>query len=417
MADIGRRIKTKKRYGVGILVASFIVLAVSLAGLFAKVSLDLNNPFQYHMSINGDSGQKAAEGDGSEDSLSDYNYTVTISKHWLNDPGGPLENYGAQYDNAIINNSSYDLVNWHVVVSVPVRNITIDSYWNGEWEYDKSKDKITIYPDEMTETIKAGETGGFGAVIISDELMDFEEVTLVGCRYKPVTKYVIFWFIMVLLVVWATSLIAYILYRFRDRNYRKNAERLNDVISQTMTTFANFIDTKDEYTKGHSARVAYYAQKIAEKMGMSDDEIRDIGHIGLMHDCGKLAIPENILNKPGKLSEEEFDIMRRHTTNGGNILKDFTAIEGIRDGALYHHERYDGKGYMQGLAGEDIPLVARIIGVADALDAMNSDRCYRKHLPKEEILSELETYMGKQFDPKIARITIDMIKSGEIFIE
>ncbi len=418
MASVSQKFRTKKRYGVGIIVASFIVLAAALAGLFIKVGMDLNNPFQYHMHINEDSTRKDGTlEDASAEDVDDYRYTVDVSKHWLNDPGGPLENYGAQYDNVIINNSSYDLVNWYVVINVPVRNITIDSYWNGEWEYDKTNDTITVYPDEVTKTVKAGDTGAFGAVMISDQLMDFEEVTLVGCRYKPVTRYVLFWIIMVLSVVWITSLIAYILYRFRDENYRKNAEKLNNVISQTMTTFANFIDTKDEYTKGHSARVAYYAQKIAEKMDMSEDQIRDIGHIGLMHDCGKLAIPENILNKPGKLSDEEFDIMRRHTTNGGNILKDFTAIEGIRDGALYHHERYDGKGYMHGLAGEEIPLVARIIGVAAALDAMNSDRCYRNHLPKAEILSELEANKGTQFDPKIAQLTIDMIKSGEIFIE
>ena len=106
-----------------------------------------------------------------------------------------------------------------------------------------------------------------------------------------------------------------------------------------------------------------------------------------------------------------------HTVNGEAILKDFTAIEGIKDGTLYHHERYDGCGYMKGLAGEEIPLVARIIGVADAMDAMNSDRCYRNHLSKDVILSELEKNKGTQFDPKIAQIMIDMINSGEVFIE
>ena len=106
-----------------------------------------------------------------------------------------------------------------------------------------------------------------------------------------------------------------------------------------------------------------------------------------------------------------------HTTNGGDILKDFTAIAHIKDGALYHHERYDGEGYMEGLAGEDIPLVARIICVADALDAMNSDRCYRNHLPKDVIISEFERNKGTQFDPRLAQMTIDMINNGEIYIE
>ncbi len=149
---------------------------------------------------------------------------------------------------------------------------------------------------------------------------------------------------------------------------------------------------------------------------MSEEEVRDIGYIGLLHDCGKLSIPEQILNKPGKLTEEEFDVMRRHTTHGENILKDFTSLDGLIDGVLYHHERYDGTGYMTGLAGEDIPLVARIICVADALDAMNSDRCYRSHLTREVILDELEKNKGTQFDPKIAQIMIDMIHSGEVFV-
>ena len=108
--------------------------------------------------------------------------------------------------------------------------------------------------------------------------------------------------------------------------------------------------------------------------------------------------------------------MKLHTKKGGDILTEFKAIEGIREGVMYHHERYDGTGYMEGRKGEDIPLVARIIGVADAMDAMNSDRCYRAHLTREKILEELENNKGTQFDPKIAQIMIDMINSGEVFV-
>ena len=403
------RIKNS-RYGIAILAGTLVILLAGLIGLWVKVRHDLNNPFQYHL--------KAVEAaSDSEDDDIDYSYGVDISKHWLNDPDTPLQTYGAQYDNTITNDSPYDLVNWSVVITVPEKNITIDSYWNGEWEYDKKASTISVVPDEIIGTVRAGDSATFGAVMISKELMDFTDLTLTGCRYRPITKYPLFWIVMILLVAWITSLIAYILYRIREQNYRKNAERLNNVISQTMTTFANFIDTKDRYTKGHSARVSYYSMKLAEKLGMDEDKVRDIGYIGLMHDCGKLAIPDTILNKPGKLTTEEFEVMKQHTTNGGMILKDFTAIEGIKDGALYHHERYDGTGYMEGLSGENIPLVARIIGVADALDAMNSDRCYRSHLSKDVIISELESNKGTQFDAKIAQIAIDMINSGEIFIE
>lgn len=412
----------KRRIGMIILTVALVFLLAGLAGLGMKVRHDLNTPFQYHLQARmlqegENEAAPAATSDGSVGSEEDYIYSVDISKHWVNDPGVPLQTYGAQYDNTVTNMSSYEIVNWSLAITVPERNITIDSCWNGEWQYDKKSDVIFFAPDERIERIQANDSATFGAVMISKELMDFTDVVFSGCRYKPMTKYLLFWIIMVLLVAWATSVIAFIFYSVREENYRKNEEKMNNVISQTMSTFANFIDTKDKYTKGHSARVSYYSRKIAEKLGMSEEEIRDIGYIGLMHDCGKLAIPGEILNKPGKLSSEEFKVMQSHTVNGEAILKDFTAIEGIKDGALYHHERYDGCGYMKGLAGEEIPLVARIIGVADAMDAMNSDRCYRNHLSKDVILSELEKNKGTQFDPKIAQIMIDMINSGEVFIE
>ena len=411
-----RRIDSR-RGGKVVLIILLVILLLGLGALEAKVRYDLNNPFSYHIHIAEKGTQNKIENtDGSVSGQDEYAYTVEISKHWENDPGTTYMTYGAQYDNTVVNHSVYDIVDWSVAITVPEKNIKIDSYWSGEWVYDKQSDRIDFSPEENIATIKAGESVTFGAVMISDELMDFKDVTVMGRRYRPITSYALFWVIMVLLIAWVTSSIAYILFLIRDNNYRKNAERLDKVISQTMTTFANFIDTKDRYTKGHSARVSYYSQKIAEKLGMDEDRIRDIGYIGLMHDCGKLGIPGVILNKPGKLTPEEFDIMKTHTENGDKMLADYTAISDIRDGVLYHHERYDGKGYMAGLAGEDIPLVARIIGVADAMDAMNSDRCYRDHLSKDVILSELEKNKGTQFDPEIAQIMIDMIHSGEVFV-
>ena len=397
--------KNDRVIGSVILAVILAVLLIGMLALWTKMRHDLNDPMEYHL--------KAANPAESSD---DFVYSVDISKNWKNDPDTPLQTYGAQYDHVITNKTDYDLVNWSLVIEVPEKNITIDSSWNGQWEYDKKASTIAFTPNEMIEVIKPGESGTFGAVLISKELMEFTDVNFKGCIYKPITKYWLFWVIMVLLIAWVTSTIAFVLYIRREENHRRESERLNNVIDQTMRTFANFIDAKDKDTKGHSSRVAYYSQKIAEKLGMSEDKIRDIGYIGLLHDCGKLSTPGGILNKPGKLTEEEFDIMRHHTENGGKILAEFTTIEGIKDGALYHHERYDGTGYMAGLAGEDIPLIARIICVADALDAMNSDRCYRRHLEREQILSELEKNKGTQFDPKLADIVIDMIRNGEIFV-
>ena len=131
-----------------------------------------------------------------------------------------------------------------------------------------------------------------------------------------------------------------------------------------------------------------------------------------MHDIGKIGVPDSILNKPGKLTEEEMDIIRNHVNVGGEILKDFTALNGIADGAKYHHERCDGKGYCMGLSKEEIPRVARIIGVADSYDAMASDRCYRKALSEDVIVDELKKCSGTQFDPEVVPHMLAMIEEG-----
>ena len=160
--------------------------------------------------------------------------------------------------------------------------------------------------------------------------------------------------------------------------------------------------------------MADYAAQLATEMNMDKEKVRLIRYMGLMHDCGKMGIPDQVLNKPDKLTEEEMAMVRSHTTIGGRILENFTAMPDVRECALYHHERYDGKGYPEKLAGEDIPLLARIICVADSFDAMNSDRCYRKHLGKKTIIQELQENAGKQFDPEIAGLMIRLIEEGKV---
>ena len=149
-------------------------------------------------------------------------------------------------------------------------------------------------------------------------------------------------------------------------------------------------------------------------MGYSGEELDRIYYIALLHDCGKMGVPDNILNKPDKLTDEEFEEIKSHTERGGEILRRFKSLENAGAGALYHHERYDGKGYPEGKAGEDIPLIARMICVADSFDAMNSNRVYRKKLSPETIREEIEKNKGKQFDPKIADIFLKILKEGKI---
>ena len=193
---------------------------------------------------------------------------------------------------------------------------------------------------------------------------------------------------------------------------RKKQKQYHDIVNQSLETFAHAIDAKDQNTNGHSQRVAIYSAEIAKRMGMSDEEQEQIYYMGMLHDIGKIGIPDAILKKPGKLTEEEMQIIRNHPTIGGEILKDFTAIQGISDGARYHHERYDGNGYNEGLKGEEIPLAARIICVADSYDTMSSKRVYKEVHEENYSLSELDLCSGKQFDPQIVPFMIEMIKDG-----
>ena len=202
-------------------------------------------------------------------------------------------------------------------------------------------------------------------------------------------------------------------YEYVKKLSKKN-EQIERMTTQSITTFANALDAKDPYTEGHSERVSAYSTRLARELGLSEDEIDNIRLVALLHDIGKIGVPDSVLKKPGRLTDEEFGMMKQHTVVGSEIIKDINSIPGVVIGARYHHERYDGRGYPDGLKGEDIPFIARIIAVADAFDAMTSNRIYRKHLSTEQVLSELEKGSGTQFDPTIARLLIDMLKSGAI---
>lgn len=194
-----------------------------------------------------------------------------------------------------------------------------------------------------------------------------------------------------------------------QKKERESREKLDRVNMNIIRSLAYTIDAKDRYTSGHSQRVAEYSLEIAKRMNKSDEDQKIIYYAGLLHDVGKIRVPEAVINKPGKLSDEEFDQIRIHPVSGYHILKDIHDDERIGYGAKYHHERYDGTGYPNGLAGKNIPEIARIIGVADAYDAMASNRSYRKALSQDIVRSEIEKGKGRQFDPEIADIMLKMI--------
>ena len=220
--------------------------------------------------------------------------------------------------------------------------------------------------------------------------------------------------------VWITWFIARMRIRRALAAQTRALERAQEQLrmgNETILAIAKTVDAKDVNTSQHSQRVSEYSVLLAEKLGMEEKERENLRKAALLHDIGKIGIPDRILNKPGRLTDEEYAIMKTHVTHGAEILKDFTLVEHAVEGALYHHERYDGRGYANGISGEDIPLYARIIGVADAFDAMTANRVYRKKLDFGYVLGEFEKGRGKQFDPVVVDALLALVDEGKISLE
>ena len=198
---------------------------------------------------------------------------------------------------------------------------------------------------------------------------------------------------------------------------KEKTVQIEQLSFEIVSTIASMIEAKDSYTKGHSVRVAEYSALIARELGWKEEDVQNLKYIALLHDIGKVGIPDNVLNKPGKLTESEFNIIKSHTTIGGDILKDIESIADVGAGAKYHHERYDGKGYPAGLKGTAIPMVARIICIADSYDAMSSKRIYRDNLPCEAIRKELVNGRGTQFDAELLDIFVELLDTGKLAID
>lgn len=231
------------------------------------------------------------------------------------------------------------------------------------------------------------------------------------------------WFMVYVFVVaamaisWFTGLIARASVQRRLEQQRREldlARRQIEMADQTVLSIARAVDAKDENTSQHSHRVSQYSVLLARELGFTEEECENLRKAALLHDIGKIGIPDRILNKPARLTDEEYAIMKTHVSRGAEILKDFTMIDHVVEGALYHHERYDGRGYVNGLTGEGIPLYGRIIAVADAFDAMTQNRVYRQKQDLGYVLGELEKGKGSQFDPEIATIMLRLIDEGKI---
>lgn len=199
------------------------------------------------------------------------------------------------------------------------------------------------------------------------------------------------------------------LQRNLEQEVSKKTEENERLFLHVVQALAEAIDAKDTYTNGHSGRVAEYSREIAKRHGYKGKQLDNIYMMGLLHDVGKIGIPDAIINKPAKLTDEEFEVIKNHPVMGARILKNIKEMPTLMTGARWHHERYDGTGYPDGLKGTDIPEEARITAVADAYDAMSSKRSYRDVLPQGKVREEIEKGSGIQFDPVFADIMLAMM--------
>jgi len=184
--------------------------------------------------------------------------------------------------------------------------------------------------------------------------------------------------------------------------------------ASTIYALTAAIDAKDHYTFSHSQKVAEYSTALAKAIGLNEDHIQIIYEAALLHDIGKISVPEHILSKPGRLTPEEYKIMQTHVENSISIIRHLPSLDYVIPAAVAHHERWDGKGYPRGIKGEDIPIAARCLAIADAFDAMTAERPYKKALPVEFAINEIENQAGLQFDPHLTDIYIDLVKKGII---
>lgn len=297
-------------------------------------------------------------------------------------------------------------------LSYTLDNPKLQYYLEGfdEEIFDTTKRNLS----EVTYTNLDGGTYIYHLKTVASDEDDVQEVTITIKKEKALWEHL--WFNIILVILFVAGIVSAFYFYFRQKNkaleQRHKENRI--LIEQITKAFAKCIDMKDRYTNGHSFRVANYTKMLAEKIGYNEEQIEDMYNIALLHDIGKLSIPDAILNKPEGLNDEEYQIMKSHAQNGEEVLKEITIAPDLAIGAGYHHERLDGKGYPHGYTKEQIPMVAQIIAVADTFDAMYSTRPYRKKLPIQTVLDELKRVSGTQVNGEVVDKLIELAKEGKI---
>ncbi|MBR4544972.1 MAG: HD domain-containing protein [Oscillibacter sp.] len=250
------------------------------------------------------------------------------------------------------------------------------------------------------------------SIFHEDSNQEAHSVTVTIIKDKALYEQNWFRVLCVLFLMFLVFVAVTLYFRQKTLKLTREKEKIKELVREMTIVFAKCIDMKDHYTNGHSARVARYSVMLARRLGKSGEEVDEIRNIALLHDIGKISIPDNILNKPGRLTDEEFSVMRSHSQRGYDILKEITIAPGLAIGAGFHHERPDGRGYPRGLKGDEIPEVARIIAVADTFDAMYSTRPYRKKMRLRDVVEEIRKAAGTQLSPEVVQAFMELVESG-----
>lgn len=260
---------------------------------------------------------------------------------------------------------------------------------------------LSILDDDYVLYTASHYTDGLFSYSVKDFLKDNAEIGI---------AFVIIAFIVILFILVMQS-------QQKIEEEKRQRYSIQKIFNQMIMAFAMMIDKKDEYTSGHSFRVADYSRKLARKIGYTEAMAQRVYNVALLHDIGKIAVPNKILNKPKGLDDDEYSIVKEHAALGKEILQEIDSLPEISLGAGYHHEKYDGTGYPEGLKGDEIPKIAQIISVADAFDAMYSTRPYRKSMKLEDCLEEIRKGEGVQFNPELAEAFIELVHDGWLEME
>lgn len=312
------------------------------------------------------------------------------------------------------------------VLSKDVNKITVYTY---VFTYSLMDPNITYYLDGFesdSKTVKRSElvpidytnlAGGSYRFVLSLKDSEMESSKEISVNIiKDMKLYEHFWFIIlcvILIFAGAAGVVFFILHNKMLRMQKKELEQ-RQLVREITKAFAKTIDMKDKYTNGHSFRVAEYTAMLAKELGYDEETVEKYYNIALLHDIGKIGVPPEVLNKNGKLTDEEFGRIKSHTTLGYEALKDISIMPELAIGAYSHHERPDGKGYPQGLKGDSIPRVAQIIAVADTFDAMYSTRPYRKRMNYEKVVSIIESGSGTQLEADVVDAFLRLALRGDL---